>query len=164
MIIFGLFVMFSAACNDPKTKEELRSEYQLREQSERYDKLLAQKYGADDYGMKTYIMAFLKTGPNSSIDSVKRAELQNEHLKNINQMAKDGKLVLAGPFNDDGDIRGIYIFNVQTLEEAEALTNTDPAIEAGSLEMELREWYGSAALMEVNAVHKTIQKTGLTDN
>jgi uncharacterized protein YciI len=164
MIIFGFFVLFSAACNDPKTKEELRSEFQLREQSEHYDKLKAEKLGADEYGMKTYVMAFLKTGPNKSLDSVKRAQLQTAHLENITKMAEDGNLVLAGPFLDDDDIRGIYIFNVQTIEEAEALTNTDPAIEAGSLVMELHQWYGSAALIELNQIHKTIQKKGLTEN
>jgi uncharacterized protein len=73
-------------------------------------------------------------------------------------MAEEGKLILAGPFLDDGDIRGIYIFNVQTVEEAEALTKTDPAIQSGRLVMELHPWYGSAALMEVNQMHKKIAK------
>jgi uncharacterized protein YciI len=50
------------------------------------------------------------------------------------------QLILAGPFMGDGEIRGIYIFNVKTLEEAKALTETDPAIQAGSLVMELLPW------------------------
>ena len=70
---------------------------------------------------------------------------------------------LAGPFFGDGDIRGIYIFNVQSVEEAEALTNSDPAIKAGSLVMELKEWYGSAALMAVNELHHQVAKKGVTD-
>jgi uncharacterized protein YciI len=73
-------------------------------------------------------------------------------------MAEDGKLVLAGPFYGDGEIRGIYIFDVDSIEEAKALTETDPAIKAGSLEMELIKWYGTAALMEVNKISKTIAK------
>ena len=48
-----------------------------------YDPSLAKKLGADDYGMKRYIMAFLKEGPNRSVDSIKSAELQKAHLKNI---------------------------------------------------------------------------------
>ena len=76
-------------------------------------------------------------------------------------MAEAGQLALAGPFFGDGDLRGIYIFNVETLEEADSLTNTDPAIQAGSLEMELMEWYGSAGLMAVNEVHASLQKKGI---
>jgi hypothetical protein len=71
-------------------------------------------------------------------------------------MAEDGDLVLAGPFLDKGELRGIYIFDVPTVEEARQLTATDPAIQAGRLEMELRPWYGSAALRKVNEIHAQI--------
>ncbi len=95
--------------------------------------------------MKPYVMAFLKRS-ESPQDSVTAANLQKAHLQNIIRLANEGKLVLAGPFMDDGDIRGIYIFNVKTVEEARQLTATDPAIQAGRLEMELHPWYGSAVL------------------
>jgi len=124
----------------------------------RYDSLKAQEYGADDYGMRRYVMAFLKAGPNRDRSPEEAQELQTAHLKNIQAMAEAGKLTLAGPFLDDGELRGIYIFNVETLEEAEALTATDPAIQAGSLVMELKEWYGSAALMAVGDIHETLAK------
>ena len=81
------------------------------------------------------------------------------HLKNIDRMAEEGTLVLAGPFLGDGDLRGIYIFNVKSIEEARKLTNTDPAIQAGSLKMELMEWYGTATLMAVNNIHQKLSKT-----
>lgn len=124
----------------------------------KYDSIKAQAYGADDYGMKKYVIAFLKRGPNKSVDSVKRAELQLAHMNNINRLAEEGKLVLAGPFFGNDDLRGIYVFNVESIDEAEALTNTDPSIKAGVLVMELKEWYGSAALMEVNGLHHTLAK------
>ena len=90
--------------------------------------------------------------------------LQMEHLKNIIRLAEEGVLVLAGPFmSNDQDIRGIYIFDVTTVEEAKKLTETDPAIQAGVLVMELIPWYGSAALMELNDIHKKIQKISITD-
>jgi len=128
-----------------------------------YDSLLAKKFGADDYGMKKYVMAFLKKGSNRDLSEAKAAELQKAHLENIGNLAEEGKLVLAGPFFDDGDLRGIYIFNVATIEEAEALTNTDPAIKAGSLVMELKQWYGSAAVVGINEVHKKLQKKGIIE-
>jgi len=121
-----------------------------------FDKERALKYGADKYGMRKYVMAFLKRGPNRPTDPDKSDELQRAHLDNIGRMAEAGKLVIAGPFLDNDDLRGIYIFNVSSIKEAEELTNTDPAINYGSLVMELKEWYGSAALMAVNEIHKKI--------
>jgi uncharacterized protein YciI len=128
-----------------------------------YDAQLAQKLGADEYGMKAYVMAFLKVGTNRPKDPVARAELQKAHLKNITRLAEEGKLIVAGPFLDDQEIRGIFIFNVSTVEEAKKLTETDPAIKAGSLVMELHPWYGSAALMETVDIHKKLQKKSVTD-
>jgi uncharacterized protein len=128
-----------------------------------YDAQLAQKLGADKYGMKTYVMAFLKRGPNRLKDSVAREELQKAHLKNITKLVDEGKLIIAGPFLDDQDIRGIFIFNVSTVDEAKKLTETDPAIKAGTLIMELHPWYGSAALVETVAIHKKIQSNSVSD-
>jgi uncharacterized protein YciI len=123
-----------------------------------YDAALARKLKADEYGMRTYVMAFLKAGPNRNRSPEEARKLQRAHMDNINRLAAEGKLVVAGPFADDGPIRGIYIFDVPTVAEAEALTKTDPAIQAGSLAMELHPWYGSAALMMVNEVHERIEQ------
>jgi len=132
-------------------------------QNTEYDSLRAAEFGADDYGMKQYVIAFLKAGKVKSESQEKAQELQLEHLRNITKMAEEGVLVLAGPFLDDTEIRGIYIFDVKTVEEAQRLTETDPAIKAGVLEMELHPWYGSAALMELTKIHGTIQKKSITD-
>lgn len=123
-----------------------------------YDSAFAARLGADEYGMKTYVMAYLKRGPNRPADKAEAARLQKAHMDNIGRLAESGKLVVAGPFLDTGAIRGIYIFDVRTIEEAAALTATDPAIQYGSLQMELHPWYGSAALVELNALHKKVQK------
>ena len=123
-----------------------------------FDEDLAKALGADQYGMKKYVMAFLKKGPNRDLDSTAAAELQRAHMDNIGRLAADNKLVVAGPFSDDGDIRGIYIFDVESIEDAKVLTESDPAIKAGSLVMELHPWYGSAALMKVNEIHNTLSK------
>lgn len=130
----------------------------IEEEEVQFDSLLATKYGADDYGMKKYVMAFLKKGPNRDLSKDEANKLQAAHMENIGKLVEAGKLVLAGPFFGDGDLRGIYIFDVETVEEAEALTNTDPAIQAGSLVMELVPWYGSAALMGVTELHYKIAK------
>ena len=150
--LFSCEAPATANANAKDTTTEVEGESMV------YDSLLAQKLGADAYGMKQYVMANLIAGPNRGQDSLEAERLQRAHLDNITKMAEAGKLVLAGPFMDDGAVRGIYIFNVSTIEEAKALTATDPAIQAGRLEMELRPWYGSAALMLVNDYHKKLSK------
>lgn len=128
-----------------------------------YDEALAKKLGADEYGMHKYVMAFLKTGPTKIADKAKSAELQKAHLRNITKLADEGKLVMAGPFMDPGEVEGIFIFDVATIAEAKALTETDPAIKAGVLVMELRPFYCSAALMEVAKEHKKLAKKNFAD-
>lgn len=129
-----------------------------QEQKLAYDSTLAKKLGADELGMRQYVLVFLKKGPNRLTDSLARVKLQKAHLENSGRLAKMGKLILAGPFMDNQEIRGIYLFAVSSVEEAKELTQTDPAVKAGSLIMELHPWYGSAALMELPNIHPRIQK------
>ncbi len=127
--------------------------------SPNYDAELAKRLGADKFGMRKYVLALLKTGPNdaSITDKEKRAELFKGHFAMINRLAGEGKLSLAGPFNDEKkEFRGLYVFNVETIEEAQKLTETDPSIKAGIFKVDFIKWYGSAALMEVNNIHNRI--------
>lgn len=126
-----------------------------------YDSTLAAALGADQYGMRKYVIAFLKSGPNQDQDSTEAVNLQNAHMENITRLANEGKLALAGPFLDGGDLRGLYVFAVESIEEAEELTGSDPAIKAGRLIMELHPWYGSAAVMKINEIHENIAKINI---
>ena len=160
LFISFCFAILSCENERPDTDDDEKTIPTTEEpdQAPRYDSMKAASYGADDYGMRKYVMAFLKSGPNREADSAKAAELQSAHLRNIQRLAEEGKLIMAGPFFGDGELRGIYLFDTQSLEEAEALTNSDPAIQSGSLVLDLKEWYGSAALMEMPAIHETIAK------
>ena len=154
LFLLSLFSIVSCqredkVCEDESTLEE-------------YDKDYADLLGADEYGMRPYVMAILKSGDNRPTDKTISDSLLQAHLSNIKRMADEGVLVLAGPFYEDStDHQGIYIFNVETIEEARELTNSDPAIQYGSLKMELHKWYGSAALLEINSIHKQISKTDI---
>jgi uncharacterized protein YciI len=166
--VFNLLVLLAfLQCTQPAEAPKMAAEQDLYEQitapAPPYDSVFAARVGADEYGMKAYVMAFLKRGPNRSQDSLTAANLQKAHLENINRMAEAGKLVVAGPFMDDGDIRGIYVFNVATVEEARALTETDPAVQAGRLVMELHPWYGSAALPVLAPLHKRLEKKNVAE-
>lgn len=154
-----MITLWITACTPAPSEDTTKSSQQKSEPA--FDSLLAAETGADTYGMRRYVLAFLKAGPDRDQDSLEAARIQRAHMDNITQMAEDGKLVLAGPFLDDGPVRGIYVFAVETIEEAEELTKTDPAVKAGRLEMELHPWYGSAALMKVNELHKKLAKQGI---
>lgn len=67
-------------------------------------------------------------------------EIQKGHMANINRLAEMKTLVAAGPFGDNGRLRGIFVFRVASLEEAMTLTSTDPAVQAGRLAMEIHPW------------------------
>jgi uncharacterized protein YciI len=67
-------------------------------------------------------------------------EIQKGHMANINRLAAMKKLVVAGPFGDNGQLRGIFVFKVASLEEARVLTETDPAVQAGRLALDIHPW------------------------
>ena len=128
-----------------------------------YDPELARYYGTDEYGMKRYVLAFLKKGSKRAKTQAEADRLQKAHLENISRLAREGSLILAGPFLDEGDLRGIYLFDTEKLDEARQLVKSDPAIQAGSLVMELKEWYGSAALMAVPQIHPMVEKRSVAE-
>lgn len=125
-----------------------------------YDSVLAKKLGADDYGMKTYVLAILKTGQNKIEAGPERDKLFKGHMANINKMADEGKLVIAGPMAEENELKyeGIFILNVRTIEEAKELLKSDPTIKEKVLDTELFLWYGSAAISEYLKVVKSIEK------
>ncbi|TWV90756.1 YciI family protein [Chitinophaga pinensis] len=100
--------------------------------------------------MKAYILAILKTGTNPTTDKTELQELFRGHMNNINRLVAEGKLVVAGPLGkNDKTYRGIFILkDIATIDAAKELLQTDPAVKAGIFEVELYNWYGSAALPE----------------
>ena len=114
-----------------------------------YDAELAKKLNADEYGMKNYVLVILKTGENKTTDKEELNKLFRGHMENIQRLVKEGKLIVAGPFGENNlTWRGLFIFDVKTVEEARELVQTDPAIKAGIFDVDLVPWYGSAALPE----------------
>jgi len=173
-IVTGLLVaILFTCCNEPtrdhKGEHDARDEHEahsdefedvnVASDNEKYDHALAQELRADEYGMGTYVIAFLKTGPNKSANKEEADKMQSAHMANMNKLAEEGKLVMAGPFFDDPVLRGLYIFDVESIEEAKALTETDPMIQHGILVMELKKWYGSAGLRQMNDLYYKIAKT-----
>jgi uncharacterized protein len=94
--------------------------------------------------IKQYWFVLLTEGKNRTQDSVSAAKIQEGHMANINRLYDEGKLKVAGPFGDDGNWKGIFIFDCGTKEELEKMLITDPAIAAGRLAYEIHPWWTAA--------------------
>lgn len=129
------------------------------QEATKYDEALAKKLGGDERGMKTYVFCILKTGTNTTATAEEKKKLFEGHMANITKLAEENKLVVAGPFmKNDKNYRGIFIFNCTTIEEAEKLVNSDPAVQAKIFEADLTLWYCTAALEVINETHNKIVK------
>jgi len=107
---------------------------------------------ADEFGMRSYWFGMILRGPNYNDErsESEAQQLQAAHLARIGELAEAGKMVLAGPFGPQEGAEdpyiGLFLYTVETREEAEALAASDPAVAAGRLRVEIVEWYGAAGI------------------
>lgn len=123
-----------------------------------YDEALAKRLGGDEHGMRQYVFVLLKTGPKPVPKGPERDAMFKGHFANMERLAAEGKLVMAGPFDGVDGWRGMFVFAVKDIEEAKRLTATDPVLISGEMVAEYHVHYGSAALMQINETHKAIEK------
>lgn len=136
------------------------SSIQMKNTVTRFNQKLADSLGADQYGMKSYVIVMLTTGTAKIDDKAKMGELMKGHMNNIAKLAKEGKITVAGPFSEKNhhNYRGMFIFNTKSKEEAEQWVKTDPTVAAGVFGYEIFPWYGSAALPLYLKHHADIAK------
>ena len=129
----------------------------LAQENPKFDSKLAQSTGADDNGMRGYVLVILKTGTRVP-DGPDRDAMFKGHFANMNRLAADGKLVQAGPLDGVDGWRGLFVFATPDIEEARKFVATDPVVVKGEMIPEFHKYYGSAALMLVNDLHGKISK------
>ena len=94
--------------------------------------------------MKRYWLVLLKSGPNRDQDKEAAAKIQAGHMANINRLAAEGKLIMAGPMGSgSGDLRGIFIMDCKDSTEVQAMVNSDTAVMTGRLRMEYYPWWSA---------------------
>lgn len=124
-----------------------------------YDSTLAKQLQADDYGMRKYTFVLLKTGPNTTANKAFIDSCFAGHMQNIERLAAEGKLVVAGPYSkNEEQWRGLFIFASDSFEQVEQWLAMDPAIKNQLLTPSLFSWYGSAALPTYLPNHDKVTK------
>ncbi|MCX2681015.1 hypothetical protein OOZ15_13765 [Galbibacter sp. EGI 63066] len=153
ILLITVLSLFLSCQGEQKDKTEKAS--QTKEQpsvTETKKELTAKGFQIFDYVdeksgdtilMQQYYIAFLKRGANRSQTKEEADSLQKLHLAHLGKMYELGYADISGPFGDDGDIRGITIYNVPTLEIADSLANADPMVKAGRLEIEIHPWWAA---------------------
>ncbi len=107
-------------------------------------------------GMRNYVLVILKTGPNKMPAGPERDAMFKGHFANMKRLSDEGLLKVAGPADGVDGWRGIFVFAVSDVAQAKALAETDPVIVKGEMVAEYHKIYGSAALMEIPAIHRKI--------
>ncbi|MFG5408786.1 YciI family protein [Piscinibacter sakaiensis] len=111
--------------------------------------------------MRRYVLVILKTGPTPVPPGPARDAMFQGHFANMKRLAAEGTLVLAGPLDNVDGWRGLFVYAVPTIDAARALTATDPVVREGEMVAEYHVYYGSAALMQVNELHRRLARQPL---
>ncbi len=123
-----------------------------------YDAELAKSLGADERGMRPYVLVILKTGPNKMPAGPERKKMFEGHMANITRLAGENKLAVAGPLDGVEGRRGIFIMATPDIDVARSWVATDPVIISGEMVAEYHKLYGSAALMATTGIHHKITR------
>jgi len=135
ILSFILFIAFLAiACSNEHQTSEVSTT-----QPEKYD--LNKDTSVYSGEMKRYWLVLLKKGPNRNQDSISAEKIQAAHMANINRLAKEGKLIMAGPIGIEDDLRGIFLMNCADSAEVENFVRTDSAVITGRLIMKYYPWW-----------------------
>jgi len=91
--------------------------------------------------MKRFWLVHLLKGPHRDQDSAARVKIQAAHIANIVRLAKEGKIIMAGPIGVENDLQGIFLMNCKDSSEVESFVKTDTAVITGRLVMKYYPWW-----------------------
>jgi uncharacterized protein YciI len=142
--LFGVYILRAKSAEEAKSwamsDPAVSAGYFIAEMHPWWSEDVMKKIAKPDKMTIAYL-AFLVRGDKWTPEKTPATEaIQKAHLENIQRLADLKKLVVAGPFGDNGRLRGIFVFRVESLEEAKSLAATDPAVQAGRLALEIHSW------------------------
>ena len=155
LILLFLCVLLLAACHDStKTEPMVIDDVSLPQITSKklLDSLATRGFETFSYEdektgdtivMQKYFLALLKRGDNRDQNKAEADSLQVLHMAHLSKMYDLGYADISGPMGDDGDLRGITIYNVPTFAIADSLANADPMVKAGRLKIEIKPWWAA---------------------
>jgi len=156
LVLLVIVLACKTETKDVIESAELEIEKTQKSTKQIKEELIAKGYQILDYVdektkdtiiMQQYFMAFLKTGPNRNQSKEEATKLQKAHRAHLGKMYELGYADISGPFGDDGEIRGITIYNVPTLKMADSLANSDPMVKSGRLVIEMHPWWAAKGFL-----------------
>jgi uncharacterized protein YciI len=92
---------------------------------------------------------FYKRTDIAELPEAEVKEIMGKHLANIQRLTKEGKLILAGPFDGGG---GIFIFKAKSAEQVKEWLQPDLGVKANRWRLEILPYYphvgGACAVTE----------------
>ena len=150
--LFCIVMLLSYACGNEASTAKTQMEVPEKSIAEIKEELKQKGFQTFDYVdeqtgdtviMQQYYIAFLKRGSNRTQNKQETDSLQILHLEHLGRMYELGYADISGPFADDGDIRGITIYNTPNQQMADSLANLDPMVKAGRLVIEIHPWWAA---------------------
>jgi uncharacterized protein len=100
--------------------------------------------------MTNYVLGLFRTAPNRPTIGDEEAEkIQEGHLADNRRLREQGHVIAVGPLSGADPIRGILIFQTDSVDRARELKAMDPAILEGRLVLDLYPWFSQAGLTVV---------------
>jgi len=103
--------------------------------------VLASKQEAKTEDMKQYWLVMLYKGANRMHSEADAEKIQQAHLANINRLAENGTIILAGPMGYDKDLRGLFIMDGKDSAQIAGYIKSDSAVITGRLRFEIHPWW-----------------------
>jgi uncharacterized protein YciI len=115
----------------------------------------AQDKKEPEFKLVQFQMALLKRGPKWTGESnAHTKQLETDQRDYANSLIESGKAAIAGRFDDDGDIRGVYILRTASAEEAKTWTNNSPVVKSGHLVAEMHPWWAEDVMKKTATPEK----------
>lgn len=144
-----VLLLVLVSCKDVNKEEAINNDITVKAQKEQ---LIKRGFKVFDYVdektkdtviMQQYFMVFLKKGENRNQTDEQAKQLQSEHLLHLEKMYDLGYADISGPMGDDGELRGVTVYNTPNIEMADSLANSDPMVRAGRLSIEIHPWWAA---------------------
>ncbi len=100
---------------------------------------------------RDYTLVYLKTGPAVGLSKDEQAQVFAGHFANMNRLAREGHLVMAGPFGkqrSDTALRGIFVLATGDVARAKELAQSDPGVKSGVFALEYHSLRTAAPLAQ----------------